>query len=139
MIFALLLSAMVFGTLSITGQTRSKSQKIEIKTITGYFCSDGGEGQVTASKFLRTTQGVMEFSYVYRLGPLGIGKLTPFYGFKKKGSNKIGAEYIVKYVTNESNSTNVFYDAQSFTFRGKAKKIKPCSVEYQKSYGMPKT
>ncbi|MGC2237809.1 MAG: hypothetical protein WA584_16715 [Pyrinomonadaceae bacterium] len=127
LMMALLGSAMAFGTLSITGQTSSKSKiKIKIKTITGYFCGDGYSGQVIAHKFLRTTQGVLEFAYLFNSGVNNQwGEPTSFFGFKKKGSNKIGAEYVVKYVTNEDGE----YDTQSFTFTGKTKKIKPCSSE----------
>lgn len=123
LMIALLTSAMAFGTLSITGQTRSK---LKPKTITGYFCGGGYSGQLFAYKLLRTPQGVMKFDFIFKRGVSDdIAENTPFYGFNKKGALKIGAEYIVKFFTNNDGE----HDAQSFTFSGKVKKTRSCSVE----------
>jgi hypothetical protein len=108
---------------SVSAQPKSKTPKI--KTITGYYCGDGIEGQVIAHYLLRTQQGVMEFAYLFNPGVNNQwGVPTRFYGFKQKRSHEIGAEYIVKYVIGEEGP-----EAQSFTFTGKVKKIMPCSVE----------
>lgn len=122
---ALLMSAMAFGALSIT-QTRSKSQKTKIKTIAGYFCGGDYLGQLFAYRLLRTPHGVMSFNYLFKRGVSNdLGENTPFYGVNKKGAGEIGSEYIVKYFTNNEGE----HDAANFTFTGKVKKVKPCSVD----------
>lgn len=95
-------------------QTPVKPNKSKIKTITGLLCNQG-YGSGLGFRAFRTPSGLFEFSFSYDVPTRGL----------KKNREKIGAEYIVKFTTDENGEHTV----ESFTFTGNVKKVQPCEEE----------